>query len=93
MSKLFKKFYSTLCQEAEKSDITSKLAAGILKDKKMVSKACCNTGRNFCRRSLCGSLHAEANAILTYFGKSLQLDQGCKRWYLKWSYSKECEKT
>ena len=93
MSKLFNKYYSILCQEASKSEISSKLAACILKDKKMVSKARCNTSRNFCRGLECGSLHAEANAILTYFGKSLQFDPYIKRWYLLWNKLEKYKKT
>ena len=92
-SKLFNKFYPVLCHEALKSDISSKLAAGVLKGKKMVSRACCNTNRNFCRGVVCGSLHAEANALLTYLGQSLQFDIINKRWYLKPRIKKECEKT
>ena len=91
--KVFNKFYPVLCHEALKSDISSKLAAGVLKGKKMVSKACCNTNRNFCRGTICGSLHAEANALLTYLGQSLQFDAMNKRWYLQRGTKKKCEKT
>ena len=88
-NKIFNKFYSLLYNEAIKSTITSKLAAIVLKNQKLVSKVCCNQERNFCRGIECSSLHAEANAILTYYGKSLQFNILNKKWYLKsWIYKK-----
>ena len=92
-NKIFNKFYSVLCNEAKKSTITSKLAAIILKNQKLVSKVCCNQERNFCRGVECSSLHAEANAILTYYGKSLQFNISNKKWYLKFYNDKESKKT
>lgn len=92
-NKLFNKFYPTFCQEALSSNISSKLAAGVLKGKKLVSKVCCNTSRNFCRGVECGSLHAEANALLTYFGKSLKFDVATGRWCLIPRTNKKCKKT
>ena len=62
---------NSLYNEAIKSIIDQQLAAVILKDNKMVIKPCCNTPRNIYRGVCCGSLHAEAHAILNYFGKSL----------------------
>jgi len=92
-NKIFNKFYSVLCTEAKKSTITSKLAAIILKNQKLVSKVCCNQERNFCRGIECSSLHAEANALLTYYGKSLQFNILNKKWYLKPYNNKESKKT
>lgn len=69
--------------EAIKSDIDYHLAAGILCNKKLISVPCCNINRNYCRGNICSSLHAEANALLTYYGKDLQFDTKKKRWCLK----------
>ena len=92
-NKLFNKFYPMFCQEAQTSNINCKLAAGILKGQKLVSKICCNTNRNFCRGNECGSLHAEAHALLNYFGRTLQFNLSSKRWYLQHGTNKKCEKT
>lgn len=62
---------SSLIQEASRSPINSQLAAALVKGQKMVSRPCSNTTRNTCRGHTCGSLHAEAHAILDYFGKDL----------------------
>ncbi len=64
-----------LYTEAQKSVIDQQLAAAIVKGGKMVSKPCCNSPRNTCRGHCCGSLHAEAHAILSYYGKSLSFDR------------------
>jgi hypothetical protein len=72
-----------LCNEAKNSVIQQQLAAVIIKGKKMVSKPCCNSQRNTCRGVAMGSLHAEARAIVNYFGRSLTFDKG-KGWCLLW---------
>ena len=64
-----------LYTEASKSAIDHQLAAVIVKGGKMVTKPCCNSQRNTCRGNYIGSLHAEARAILTYYGKSLSFDR------------------
>jgi hypothetical protein len=77
MSVLQKKFIPIiprLIEEANKSTIKSQLAASVLKGAKMVSRPCSNTVRNICRGKTCGSLHAEARAILDYFGRDLSYD-------------------
>jgi hypothetical protein len=76
------KFYPLFCIEALKSPINNQLAAGILKEKKLVGKICCNTNRNFCRGIEFGSLHAEVHAILNYYGKNLVYDKAIKKWIL-----------
>jgi hypothetical protein len=86
---LFERFGSKFCEEAQKSPISHQLAAGVIKDKKLVGKVCCNTLSN---NDSCGSLHAEANAITTYFGKNLSFDKYRKMWYLKWGF-KQCKET
>jgi deoxycytidylate deaminase len=90
---MFNKFYPMFCHEALNSNISNKLAAGILKGKKLVSKVCCNINRNLCRGVVCGSLHAEANALLTYFGKSLQFNVLKNKWCLQPINYKKCKKT
>ncbi len=64
-----------LCFEASKSLIDQQLASVIMKGTKMVSKPFCNSPRNICRGASCGSLHAETNAIINYFGSALSFDK------------------
>jgi len=61
-----------LIDQASKSGNKFNLAAALIKGQKFISRACGNTPRNVCRGYTCGSLHAEAHAILDYFGKDLQ---------------------
>ena len=86
------KYYSELINEANKSPIDQQLAAGILKDKKLVGKICCNTNKSCCRGQICGSLHAEARVLLKHFNKSLQFDRCSKRWCLLWTRKKKSKK-
>lgn len=61
-----------LVETAKKSPINShKLAAVIVSGKKLLSRPCANVHRNSCRGHFCGSLHAEAHAIIDYFGKDI----------------------
>lgn len=64
-----------LCTEARKSIIDQHLAAAITKGSKMLSRPCCNSPQNSCRGANFASLHAEARAIVNYFGRSLSFDQ------------------
>ena len=66
---------NTLRIEANNSYIDHQLAATIIKGKKMVSKPFCNTSRGMCRRNHVGSLHAEANVIINYYGRALSYDK------------------
>ncbi len=75
MSKFKNSFINILCTEAQKSLIDQQLAAAVTRGSKMVSKPCCNSPQNTCRGSCCGSLHAEARAIVNYFGRSLSYDR------------------
>jgi deoxycytidylate deaminase len=63
-----------LNQEAKKGTMHQQLTAGILKNSKLVTKPCCNIARNTCRGVFIGSLHAEAHAMINYFGKHLTYD-------------------
>ncbi len=67
--------FNILRTEAQKSLITQQLAAAVTKGSKMVSKPCCNSHRNSCRGAILPSFHAEARAIITYFGRSLAFDR------------------
>jgi deoxycytidylate deaminase len=78
--KLLNNYINNLINEAQKSTIQSQLAAGILKNHRMITKPCCNIERNMCRGCKCTSIHAEANAILNYFGKNLQFDNIKNQW-------------
>lgn len=60
-----------LIEEASKGQNKYQLAAALIKGQKFLSKPCANSARNMCRGHACGSLHAEAHAILDYFGKDL----------------------
>ena len=60
--------------EAEKSSIEHQLAAGIIKSNKLISKPYRNSTHTILKYVNTGSLHAEAHAILKYFGKSFYFD-------------------
>jgi hypothetical protein len=64
-----------LCNEAKKSVVDQQLAAAIIKSGKIVSKPSCNTARNLCRGAISGSLHAEARAIINYYGNAISFDR------------------
>jgi hypothetical protein len=80
--------YNHLKPFALQSKISHQLSAGIVKGTKIISKICCNTERNVCRGINIGSLHAEAHAIINYFGKDLKYDQH-KGWCVLWNQTKE----
>ena len=71
-----------LSREAKKSQITQQLAAAITKGNKIVSKPYCNSMRNTCKGASFGSLHAEARAIINYYGRSIVFDRKFG-WYVK----------
>jgi len=93
MNNFIIKLYSILKDKALESDMSHQLAAGIIIEKKLVSKPCCNVNRNYCRRNVCGSIHAEANALLNYYGRNLQFDKQKNRWYLLFYKSKKCKES
>jgi deoxycytidylate deaminase len=68
-----------LYEKASKSLIEHKLAAVIIKSNKMLIKPYCNSPKSKCNNinkgNCIGSIHAESNAILNYFGKSLFYDK------------------
>ena len=62
------KVIDNLTRIAHTSSINTKLGACIIRGNKM-SSVCCNLERNCCRGHRCPSLHAEAHAMLSHFGK------------------------
>ena len=64
--------------EAHNGSIDKQLSAGVLRSSKLITKPCCNISRNKCRGEFISSLHAEANAIINYFGKDISYDG--KKW-------------
>ena len=79
---LLNKCYPSFLNIANQSTISYQLAAAVMIDGKIVTNPCCNSERNYCRGFICGSLHAEANALRVYFGKELKFDQSKNKWYL-----------
>ena len=79
---LLNKCYSSFYKVANTSTISYPLAAAVMIDGKPAMQPCCNVARNYCRGFICGSLHAEANALRVYFGKQLKFDPSTNRWYL-----------
>ena len=88
MSKFKNSFINILCTEAQKSLVNQQLAAAVTRGSRMVSRPCCNSLQNTCRGSCCGSLHAEARAIVNYFGRSLSFDKK-KGWCFLWGKAKK----
>lgn len=73
-----KPLIENMCTCARSSDITIKLAAVILRGTTPVGPIMNNTERTSCHGKICPSLHAEANALMNLFGKSLRYSKG--RW-------------
>lgn len=67
----FNNLCSELCSVAKKSHLDNKLAAVIIKNGKMIAPPSYNTQRN--KNILDGSLHAETNAIVKYFGNNVKI--------------------
>lgn len=61
-----------LINKAQQSTLTQKLSAVIVSGGKMLSPCCSNVQRNSCRGAVMGSLHAEANAVMNYYGRYLR---------------------
>jgi deoxycytidylate deaminase len=78
--------------KASESLIEHQLAAVIIQSNKMISKSYCNSPRNIIKGMNVGSLHAEARAILNYFGKSYYFDKNKNLIYLSEEYKKKKRK-
>ena len=61
-----------MIEVAKTSSITHKLSATMLRGSKRIGNIYCNSNRTYCRGKVCPSMHAEANTILNFFGKSLR---------------------
>lgn len=64
-----------LCDEAEFSTLQQKLAAAVIQNSKQLSDSCCNTDRNFCRGHYTPSVHAEARALLNFYGNKIYFNK------------------
>ncbi len=62
---------SNLHDIANQSTLQQHLAAAVIQSNKPVSNSLCNADRNYSRRHAVPSLHAEARAILSYYGKNI----------------------
>lgn len=87
------KLYPILKEKALQSNMYHQLAACVIIERKLMTEPCCNINRNYCRGNICGSIHAELNALLHYYGKNLQFDRNRKRWYLLFYQSKKIKKS
>jgi hypothetical protein len=93
MNNLILNLYPKLKDAALKSDMCHQLAAGVIVDRKLMTKPCCNINRNYCRGNVCGSIHAEVNALLHYYGRDLQFDKHKNRWCLLYHKGKKAKKS
>ena len=83
--------FPRLIEVASKSTIKCQLAAAIMKGVKLISRPCSNISRNMCRGQAGGSLHAEAHAILDYFGKELKYSQKTSSFYVEENKKVKCD--
>lgn len=61
-----------LINNAYESVLAQKLSAVMVQSGKMLTPCCSNVQRTSCRGAVIGSLHAEANAVLNYYGHYLR---------------------
>jgi len=61
------------------------ISATMMYGTKPIGDICSNIDRNYCRGMVCPSMHAEVNAVKSYFGKSIRYSpaHGWKMWCLK----------
>lgn len=90
-NKKFISVFPRLIEVASKSTIKCQLAAAIMKGTKILSKPCSNISRNMCRGHAGGSLHAEAHAILDYFGKDLMYSQRTNSFFVQENKKIKCD--
>ena len=67
-----------LCKKAATGIINQQMAAGIIKNNKLISKICCNKYLNILKGAIISTLHAEVNTILQYCGNSFYFDENQK---------------
>ena len=80
-SNKFTNILPRLLAAAHTSSLDFQLSAALIKGQKLITSPCINVPRNICRGQVCGSIHAEAHAILTHYGNRLFYDER-KGWYL-----------
>ena len=80
-----------LIDEATRSDLKSQLSAAIVKGNKFLSRPCANIDRNILRGYTCGSLHAEAHAILDLYGKDLMYSSKNNKFFCANDKKKKCD--
>ena len=73
---------SNLHEEAAKSTLQQHLAAAVVHNNKQLSNSVCNVDRNLCRGHYTPSLHAEARALLSYYGRSIHYSK-----YKGWTFN------
>jgi hypothetical protein len=76
------KYFDILHNEALKSNISVKMAACLLYNKKIIGSVCSNLDRTHYHNLQYGSFHAEARAIIAFFGKRLIFDNVRNIWCL-----------
>lgn len=76
----FHTIIQTLKDKAINSCLTQRLAACLKKGNRMISHPYCNIQRNKYKGHYCGSLHAETNAIINYYGNKLSFNKK-SGWY------------
>jgi len=89
----FAKYYPVFYEESKKSEMQHQLCAGVVQNKKLITKPCCNNVRNYCRGNFFGSIHAEMHALMNYFGKHLTFDKVKQRWCLLHTKFKKYKKS
>jgi len=70
---------NNLFNQAEQSTLQHHLAAAVVQNNKKLSDSVCNADRNLCRGHYTPSLHAEARALLTFYGRNIYYSK-CKGW-------------
>jgi hypothetical protein len=70
--KMSERLVNDMIEVAKTSSITHKLSATLIRGSKRIGNIYCNSDRMCCRGKVFPSMHAEANTILNFFGKSLR---------------------
>ena len=89
MTQTSKKFLSlaqNLIPAVSTSNINIGVAAAIVRNGKVIGKVSQNTERTHCHGMNCSSVHAEVNAVISYFGKDLYYNkkiEGYAVWGIK----------
>ncbi len=59
----------------QNKNINIGIAAIMMLGTKPIGNVCGNIDRNYCRGMVCPSMHAEVNALKSYFGKDINYSQ------------------